>query len=165
LEDVLAFDLSPDREEIAYIVVESPEEQPLYIGRADGGESRSLVNTATSGLGGLGSPVFTDDGATVVFAAHEESEAEGTRGHSLVAARLAAPMSHESASDIWSIPASGGEPALLAEVELTDPLFTIGSDSMTFYAISESLLEIGDDSATRMLAENALYGRPAFIEN
>jgi dipeptidyl aminopeptidase/acylaminoacyl peptidase len=137
MPDVLSFGLSPDGSRVAYILLESPEEQPLYIADIDGGRTARLLDT-TSGLDGFWSPTFSIDGSSLYFAAHEHEETQAARP----GIQTVAFMSDGDLSDLWSIPAEGGTPTLVAELELAEPDLALGDTADLLYAASGTILEV-----------------------
>src|SRR5262245_38620546 len=71
VEGAFQFDLSPDGTQIAYLLVESPEEQPLYTANSDGSGAERIIDRANSGLDGMTAVAFANDGTSLFILAHE----------------------------------------------------------------------------------------------
>lgn len=128
---VLSFGLSPDGMRVAYVKLESIEEQPLYVSNIDGSNPQRLLDSE-SGFGGFVSPVFSPDGSTLYFGGHEESE--GEHDH--------------SRGDLLSVSSSGGTPVKVASVEASEPGLAIDREGTHIYALGGGLFDVVLDTGS-----------------
>lgn len=145
LERVLAFDLSPDRTRVVYTAIESVAEQPLFIKTLAGGAPQRLLDSATTGLSGFHSPIFSPDGSSIYFGAHNIAPAvrsdQGAR-------TLVAFTTHSAPDAIWRVSNAGGQPALLFQTELLEPYLAITPDAVDLYALSDDLYRFSVEATT-----------------
>jgi Tol biopolymer transport system component len=154
------FDISPDRMRIAYVTVESVEEQPLFIANADGtGAQRRL--DATSGLGGFGSVAFTSDGGSVLLLAHVEEGKEMRARATFVTLKTRA---HGAPVDLYAVPIEPGDPQLIAGLQLEGGDIVAGAEGLV-YAVAGRLLQVDTTAGTSIELEGAgPFGIPFYDE-
>jgi hypothetical protein len=107
--------LSPDGQWLAYLSSRpDSSDTPLFIARADGGEPRPLLDPERYPT--VDAPVFSPDSQWVYFALpHAEEEGDHTGGWNPWGVRTA--HAHGAAYNWWRVPAAGGEPEQLTEME------------------------------------------------
>jgi Tol biopolymer transport system component len=156
--NVVAFDVSRDRKNIAYVAAAS-----VFVGTLDGAKPKQLVDTASSGLNGIVNPIFSPDGKAIYFGAHEEApatEPAASRGGT-----MAAPAGHTAPDDIWRIPVGGGTPTLVAETDLFEPSLAVSDDGDEIYALSGDLYVIPAGSEKgELLVEAEAFSRIDYVE-
>jgi Tol biopolymer transport system component len=160
----LSFGLSPKRDRIAYVHLESMQEQPLFTAGIDGGDAIRLLDS-TSGLEGVVSPLFTPDGSMLLFAAHKKATAARPT-EPLVTARpfgKSVATLHSAPTDLWRIEASGGTPTLAATMGLLEPGLSLDEDGETVFALSDDLYQVDLASGQMTVVESpSSFGRPSW---
>jgi Tol biopolymer transport system component len=150
--------LSPDGSQIAYVYSDPNDySNHLYVAGADGSNPRQL--TTPEMFEAVDAPIFSDDGAQVIFSAVGEGPSSGGAAPLawldwLMGAQPAeaAPLAHNVPSDWWEIPAAGGTPRRLTQVYDTGLFGDLSPDGRHIAYLSASgLYVIERDGSNRQL--------------
>jgi len=124
---------SPDSTQIAFLSDRNGGKSQLYVMRVDGGEARPMTSLA----GGAGEPVWSPDGASILFAAPVAQK--GARTSPKVVTRAlykndgAGIVAHRK-THLFVVPAAGGETRQLTsgDVSASDPAWSPDGRSDVF---------------------------------
>jgi Tol biopolymer transport system component len=166
VEQALHFDVSPDRTKIAYLLLEGPEETPLYIAEIDGSAPVRRLDLATSGLDGYSGLAYTPDGTSLLIGAHIESEGQEDEGASGRPPGRASFVSlHSAPVDLWTLPVAEGEARQVAELELENVHLAAGPDGRAF-ALAGKLFDIDTTTGEVVeLEDPQRFGGVAFADD
>ncbi len=160
---VISFDISPDDTKVAYLLLESAAEQPLYIANIDGTQPTRQLDS-TSGIESFASPRFSPDGKQIYFSGHE--------GHAVQAlARLVtrAPIARSlvhSQLDLFVVDAAGGTARSVARLEVLEPGVALDPNGARIYVLAGGLFDVDPASGEiTTLADGASYGTLFWIED
>jgi len=158
LDDGFAASVSPDGERLLFVRTDDQFVQTLWTANIDGSEPRPLLGP-DEGLGTFHSPRMSPDGATVAVAAGEllasgVSAGGGTFG-------LRAGAYNGLPADVWLIDAGGGNPRLLADLDLDSPSLAWSGDGARLFVFSGQGLFALDpiDGSQITLAEGTFHGQ------
>lgn len=164
--------LSPDGEWVAFLSARGGQTD-VWIVPFAGGEPSRVTDDADEEI----SPAWTPDGTGVVFAqgaapveVHVVSVADGQSRPLVVAERnavgaefspdggtVAFRMAHNGVDEIWTVPASGGEPTPLTRDGLKKILFAYSLDGERIYYLAE------DGLGTNLYSIPAAGGTPTAL--
>ena len=131
LEDVEQLALSPDGQQIAYLQLDTVTyDQGLWIVNHDGADSRELVAPGTYRL--MSSPIFSPDGASVLFSASAIEEGGVVSGNG----GLQVAQAHGGPWNIWQITLDDGTMTSLTPETLDGPWTTWSPDANALAVIA-----------------------------
>jgi dipeptidyl aminopeptidase/acylaminoacyl peptidase len=160
LEDVLAFDISPDGSRIVYARLSPATGEVLNAVDIDGiGNPVELV-PVTENLAPFNSPEYSPTGEKIAFTAADQNMALPT-GQRLVTTRPVALTLDGLPQDAWVIAAKGGPAQLAADLKEDIPGLTWGGDDQYIYVLgARALYEINlENGAVAEIGEGVFHGQ------
>ena len=167
LDNVLAFDVSPDGERLVYAKL-LPQTGEVLAGASTTGEGDYQLVGLDQLLAPFGYPRFSPDGATVAFASADQTGAfapsvelvslqRGDAGSFDIEA--AASMVDGLPQDIWTVEAEGGTAVRVADLKEDLPALAWDGSGERIYAIGvEGLYEINlETGAVLVMGEGAFH--------
>jgi hypothetical protein len=162
LQDVLSFDLSPDRTRIVYARLEASTGETLQAVDIDGQGNPLEVVPVSQNLQPFNSPNYSPDSEKIAFASADQAQARAA-SEPMVSARPVAVLPDGLPEDIWTVDASGGPPQLVADIKEDIPALTWGGDGKFIYVIgAQALYEVNiDNGAVSRIGEGSFHGQIA----
>lgn len=163
LQDVLSFDLSPDRTRILYARLEPSTGETLQAVDIDGAGNPTEVVPVSQNLQPFNSPNYSPDGKTIAFAAADQTQARAS-SEPMVSARPVAVLPDGLPEDIWTVDAGGGSPQRVADIKEDIPALAWGGDGKFIYVIgAQALYEVNlDNGAVTRIGEGSFHGQIAW---
>jgi len=160
LEDVVAFDVSPDGSRIAYARLEATSGETLQAVDIDGEGNRVELVPLTEDLAPFNSPHFSPDGERIAFAAADQNMPLPT-GQRLISSNPVSATLDGLPQDIWLVDAEGSAPQLAAELKEDIPALTWGGDGEYIYVLgANALYEINlGNGAVAQIGEGVFHGQ------
>jgi Tol biopolymer transport system component len=146
IDDVLAFDVSPDGQHIVYAKL-LPQTGEVLAGAGIDGDGDSELIGLEQALAPFGYPRYAPDGKKVAFASADQTGARGAGVRYVTAVRGAdglfqpAPVTvavDGLPQDIWTVDASGGAAVRVADLKEDLPSLTWDGSGERIYAIGVS---------------------------
>ena len=172
LEDVLAFDVSPDGQRLVYASLLPQTGEVLAGSDVAGGDLAELVG-ADQFLAPFAYPRFSPDGATIAFAAADQTGAlgPGVRFVSLFRGQSGRFEPHSAVSldglpqDIWTVEAAGGTAVRIADLKEDLPSLTWDGSGERIYVLGVSgLYDVNLRSgAVGVIGEGAYHAQLAWV--
>jgi Tol biopolymer transport system component len=163
LQDVLSFDLSPDRSRIVFARLEASTGETLQAVDIDGAGNPTEVVAVSQNLQPFNSPNYSSDGKTIAFASADQTQASAP-GEPMVSARPVAVLPDGLPEDIWTVDADGGSPQIVADIKEDIPALAWGGDGEFIYVIgAQALYEVNlDNGAVSRIGEGSFHGQIAW---
>ena len=159
-DDVLAFDISPDRKRIVYARLAVTTGETLHAVDIDGISNPVELVAVDESLAPFNSPDFSPGGDRIAFAAADQNMALPT-GQRMVTSQPMSTALDGLPQDIWLIDAEGSSPQLVADLKEDIPALTWGGDGEYIYVLGvNALSEINlDNGAIREIGEGVFHGQ------
>ena len=158
--------LSPDSGRMVYVAIDPDSgTNTLSVANADGSDPQPVLMTGTTVPGIVDAPLFTSDGATILFSAPVLAQSskrnwwETLTGIQIVHA-------HSVPSDWWSVPSDGGELARLTQIQNINLFGSVSPDGQHLASVSgEGLFVMSLDGTdlTQVLFNPSVTGTVAWI--
>lgn len=165
LRDVLAYSISPDGKMLAYAKLASETGEAFEVVPLSGGSPETLVAAAEQ-LAPFNSPDHSPAGDSIAFASADQTQAPqfqpGTpRGGIRPLGRFASPSPDGLPQDIWTVPAEGGRPVLVADLKEDLPALTWNGDGTKIYVLGVAGLYEVDvvNGATTRIGDGTFHGQ------
>lgn len=159
-DDVLAFDISPDRRRIVYAKLAVTTGETLHAVDIDGVSNAVELVTVEESLAPFNSPDFSPGADRIAFAAADQNMALPT-GRRMVASQPISTNLDGLPQDIWVIDSEGSAPQLVADLKEDIPALTWGGDGEYIYVLGVNALhEINlDNGAIAEIGEGVFHGQ------
>jgi Tol biopolymer transport system component len=164
LEDVVAFDISPEGSRITYARLEPASGETLHAVDIDGEGNGVELVPLTEELAPFNSPQFSPDGERIAFAAADQNMPLPT-GQRLVSSEPVSLTLDGLPQDIWLIDAAGSAPQLAAELKEDIPALTWGGDGEYIYVLGVNALyeiNLGNGAVSR-IGEGVFHGQLTWV--
>lgn len=168
LEDVLAFDVSPDGQRLVYASL-LPQTGEVLAGAAIDGQSTTELVGIDQFLAPFAYPRYSPDGSTIAFASADQTGATGPPVRLIALSRtadgaFAAPESTVTdglPQDVWTVEAGGGTAVRVADLKEDLPALTWDGSGERIYVLGvEALYEVNlRTGAVVVLAEGAYHAQ------
>jgi hypothetical protein len=170
LDDVLAFDIAPDRSRIVYAKLSLETGETMHAVDIDGAGNPVELVPVTENLAPFNSPEFAPTSDRIAFASADQTMPLPT-GQRMVSIeplpRMGTPVSATLdglPQDIWIVTSEGSRPQMVADLKEDIPTLTWGGDGEYIYVLGvNALYEINlTNGAINRIGDGVFHGQLAW---